>query len=85
MPPVDPTITPPRARRVLPRWWGLVAAVALLVATNVLVGVVWPAWAVPWKVVVTALLLVLARVCGLGWDDLGLARRHLGTSCRLWA
>ena len=78
MPPAAATITPPRVRRVLPRWCGLVAAVALLVATNVLVGVVWPAWAVPWKVVVAALLLVLARVCGLGWDDLGLGRRHLG-------
>ncbi|MFR9802884.1 CPBP family intramembrane glutamic endopeptidase [Pseudonocardia sp. RS010] len=78
MPPPAGTITQSRPRRVLPRWAGLVAAVALLVATNVLVGLVWPAWAVPWKVAVTALLLVLARACGLGRDDLGLGRRFLG-------
>ncbi|GAA4681485.1 CPBP family intramembrane metalloprotease [Pseudonocardia yuanmonensis] len=78
MPSPARTITPSRPRRVLPRSGGLATAVALLVATNVLAGLVWPAWAVPGKVVATVLLLVLARACGLGRADLGLGRRGLG-------
>ncbi|WP_344413909.1 CPBP family glutamic-type intramembrane protease [Pseudonocardia ailaonensis] len=51
---------------------GAIAAVALLVATNLLVTLVWPAWVVPWNVLVTALLLLIARLSGLSLADVGL-------------
>jgi uncharacterized protein len=70
-----PTIT----RRRVP---ALCLTVGLLVAVNVLTGVVWPTWAVPAKVLTAVLLLVLARWCGLTWADVGLGRRGLGRG--LW-
>jgi hypothetical protein len=68
------TTSSPTRRRVP----GLVAALGLLAAVNVLTGIVWPAAAVPAKLVVAALLLVIAHACGLTWGDLGLGRRGLG-------
>jgi len=67
------TITSPVRGRVP----ALVTALALLIAVNVATGLWWAAWAVPVKVVTAVLLLVLARMCGLSWADVGLGRRGL--------
>lgn len=76
------TATPTIMRRRVPT---LALTVVLLVAVNVLTGVVWPDWAVPAKVLVVALLLSAARWCGLSWADLGLGRRGVGRGVRVGA
>jgi uncharacterized protein len=56
---------------------GLFAAITILAASNVVSNRVWPEAYVPWNLAMAGLLLVLARRCGLTWDELGLANRRL--------
>ncbi|MGI8799290.1 MAG: CPBP family glutamic-type intramembrane protease [Pseudonocardia sp.] len=57
---------------------GLILAIAILAGSNlvsnrVLTGLAY----VPWNLAVAALLIVVARRCGLSWADLGLQNRRL--------
>jgi hypothetical protein len=54
------------------RGWALLAALALLAVTNVLVVPRWPGAVVPWNLAVAAVLLWPARRAGVGWAELGL-------------
>ena len=75
------TITAPRSAGQAHRLglrWGFVLAVAVLAGSNLvsnllLTGIGY----LPWNLAVTALLLVLARRCGLSWSDLGLQNKRL--------
>lgn len=62
--------------------WLCVGVVAVLVGVQVLIFVT-PVPGVRWAVpIAAALILVLAKVVGLSWTDLGLGRRSLGTGLR---
>ena len=66
------------------RWWPITATVLALVAVNVGSNRLVPAaWYVPFAVVAAGFLLwVGRRVDGLSWDQLGLAREHMGAGLR---
>ena len=52
-------------------------AVALLAMSNVVSNRLWPEGYVVWNLGMAGVLLLLARSCGLTWDDLGLAGHRL--------
>jgi len=56
---------------------GLFAAITILAASNVVSNRRWPEAYVAWNLAVAGLLLVLARRCGVTWDELGLGSRRL--------
>jgi membrane protease YdiL (CAAX protease family) len=68
---------PLRVGRTLRRRLGLFAAVTILAVSNVVSNRVWPEAYIPWNLTVAAILLILARRCGLTWDDLGLGSARL--------
>jgi hypothetical protein len=70
----EPPVHPGRSLR---RRLGLFSAIVILAASNVVSNRVWPEGYVPWNLAVTALLIVLARRCGIGLADLGLDRARL--------
>lgn len=64
-------------RRALRRRLGLFAAITILAASNVVSNRVWPEAYIPWNLAVAGLLLVIARRCGVSWEDLGLGNARL--------
>jgi membrane protease YdiL (CAAX protease family) len=67
-----------RRRRVVSRPVGVLLALGVLVASNVLVNRVLPEWIYAlWNPAVAGVLVALALWCGVSWDDLGLNRRTL--------
>lgn len=65
-------------------WWPIATTVAALVVVNVASNRLVPeAWYVPFAVASAGLLLGVGRVVdGLSWDQLGLAREHVGSGLR---
>ncbi|AEA25023.1 Abortive infection protein [Pseudonocardia dioxanivorans CB1190] len=65
---------PLRPGRALRRRLGLVSVITILAASNVVSNRLWPEAYIPWNLAVAALLVVVARGCGVTWADLGLSR-----------
>lgn len=51
--------------------------ITILVGSNVVSNRVWPEGYIPWNLAVAGVLLVLARLAGLSWADVGLGRARL--------
>ncbi|NMI00216.1 CPBP family intramembrane glutamic endopeptidase [Pseudonocardia acidicola] len=68
---------PVRAGRTVRRRLGLFSAITIMAASNVVSNRVWPEAYIPWNLAVAAILLVLARRCGVTWGDLGLGSARL--------
>lgn len=66
-----------RGRRPARRRSAVLAAVAVLTVSNVVTQVLWPAGYVPCNLAVAGGLVLLARRCGVTWEDLGLGSARL--------
>jgi len=63
----------------------LFAAVTILAASNLVSNRIWPEGYVVWNAAMAALLLVLARVAGLTWCELGLHRLRMRRGAQVGA